>query len=397
MDVAQPEEELPENKVVPIGQHQGRWSRFLKDRGSPANPPKEDDVKDEFDPGTLIIVKVYRQGPYIGSQISLQVTRYVRVRGDLLSLVSAERPASAKPGLYGDAKRCRDYLAMAKNQLESHRPNLAVCTNMLTLAERQLVMLYPRKTFAVRFDLIRRLLEERAARSEWVRKQLTDLREYDTGEQESARLMLQQAVSTAFQIDEQDQLEDDLQVSRLRRLSMYMLASWVLLMGVMPFVTTQVGAGRNTDNWPVFILPSPWLTQIVAALGISVVGAVGGVISGMFGMRDARATLGDFRTSLLLLSLKPIAGAIAALIVYLFLSWQVISGVEVNSGGVYILAAFLAGFSERYFLRILHSEELQGQRPPRREEPKREKSKPVPPEPSSQQAAPEAAAQQDSE
>jgi hypothetical protein len=364
--------------------------------------PKEGDGTDVFDPGTLQIGKVYRRGRYISSQISLQVARYIRVRGDLLSLVANERLNDEKAGIYGDAKRCGDYLTIARNQLESRRPNLAVCTNVLTLAERQLVMLYPLKTLAVRFDMVRRLLEIRAARSEWVQKQLIDLRTYNSDEQDAARLRLQQAVITAFQIDEQDQLEDDLQVSRLRRLWIYMFASWVLLMGVMPFVTTQVETSQNTDNWPVFDLSTTWLTQIVAALGISVVGAVGGVISGMFGVRDARATLGDFRTSLLRLSLKPIAGAIAALVVYLFLSWQVISGIQVDSGGVYILAAFLAGFSERYFLRILHSEELQKHKPENQEKqkpekPRRTRTTPASPGPSSHLAAPETFHQADAE
>lgn len=398
--MTRPDEESIDTKFAPNGGR--RWRLARSSRVFPSSMPKEGDGTDVFDPGTLQIGKVYRRGRYISSQISLQVARYIRVRGDLLSLVANERLNDEKAGIYGDAKRCGDYLTIARNQLESRRPNLAVCTNVLTLAERQLVMLYPLKTLAVRFDMVRRLLEIRAARSEWVQKQLIDLRTYNSDEQDAARLRLQQAVITAFQIDEQDQLEDDLQVSRLRRLWIYMFASWVLLMGVMPFVTTQVETSQNTDNWPVFDLSTTWLTQIVAALGISVVGAVGGVISGMFGVRDARATLGDFRTSLLRLSLKPIAGAIAALVVYLFLSWQVISGIQVDSGGVYILAAFLAGFSERYFLRILHSEELQKHKPENQEKqkpekPRRTRTTPASPGPSSHLAAPETFHQADAE
>jgi hypothetical protein len=310
-----------------------------------------------LDPGGLEIARVYRRGRYESSRISLLVARYVRTRGDLLSLATSD-------DLESDALRCADYLSLAKRQLESRRTNLAVCANALSLAEGQLVLLFPRDTLGVRFGNIRRLLVARAPRSPRIADELEALGEYRPDDCDAVRVRLQQAVHAAYQIDEQELLEDDLQVSRLRRLTGYMFLAWVVLMGIMPFVTTRLKPGRDALNWPVFDLSTAWLTQIVAALGISVVGAVGGLISGMFGVRDAPATLGDFRTSLLRLSLKPIAGAIAALIVYLFLSWQVISGVSVENGGVYVLAAFLAGFSERYFLRILRTGELRTREPP---------------------------------
>jgi hypothetical protein len=60
---------------------------------------------------------------------------------------------------------------------------------------------------------------------------------------------------------------------------------------------------------------------------------------------------------MLKLALKPLVGAVAALTLYFFLTWQVLTGVQVTSGGTILLVAFLAGFSERYFLRILKAEE----------------------------------------
>jgi hypothetical protein len=310
-----------------------------------------------LDPGPLEIERVYRRGRYESSRASLLVARYVRLRGDLLSLAT---PGDQESG----ALRCTDYLSLAQRELESRRTNLAVCANALSLAEGQLVLLFPRETLGVRFGNIRRLLLARAVRAPHIADELEALGEYEPDDCDAVRIRLQQAVHAAYQIDEQELLEDDLQVSRLRRLTAYMFLAWVVLMGTMPFVATRLEPGRDAVNWPVFDLSTTWLTQIVAALGISVVGAVGGVISGMFGVRDAPATLGDFRTSLLRLSLKPIVGAIAALVVYLFLSWQVVSGVAVETGGVYVLAAFLAGFSERYFLRILRTRALGTKEPP---------------------------------
>jgi hypothetical protein len=57
------------------------------------------------------------------------------------------------------------------------------------------------------------------------------------------------------------------------------------------------------------------------------------------------------------LALKPLAGAVAAVLLYIFLSWDIIKGIEVTSPGVFVLTAFLAGFSERYFLRVVKATE----------------------------------------
>ena len=73
----------------------------------------------------------------------------------------------------------------------------------------------------------------------------------------------------------------------------------------------------------------------------------------MFSVRDSTTTLLEYRTSVKRMTLKPLVGAVAALTLYFFLGANVISGVAVTSAGTYVVAAFLAGFSERYFLRFV--------------------------------------------
>lgn len=46
-------------------------------------------------------------------------------------------------------------------------------------------------------------------------------------------------------------------------------------------------------------------------------------------------------------------GAVVAVLVYALLTWQVIPGVAVTNAGTYLFFALLAGFSERFFLRLL--------------------------------------------
>ena len=58
--------------------------------------------------------------------------------------------------------------------------------------------------------------------------------------------------------------------------------------------------------------------------------------------------------SILLFQLRPIFGAFAALILAALLSWGVLSDVIKNESlGTFILAAFVSGFSERYFINLL--------------------------------------------
>jgi hypothetical protein len=95
-----------------------------------------------------------------------------------------------------------------------------------------------------------------------------------------------------------------------------------------------------------------WLTQIVTALAVATLGAVGGIFSGLIKTRDSSTTLDEYRTSMLKLGLRPLVGAVAAITAYLFLGWQ-ITGVKVTNGGTFLLVGFLAGFSERYFLKLL--------------------------------------------
>jgi hypothetical protein len=42
---------------------------------------------------------------------------------------------------------------------------------------------------------------------------------------------------------------------------------------------------------------------------------------------------------------------------FIFLSWQIIPGIELKNAGSFLFLAFIAGFSERYFLRLLNIED----------------------------------------
>jgi hypothetical protein len=100
-------------------------------------------------------------------------------------------------------------------------------------------------------------------------------------------------------------------------------------------------------------LPTP-LPSFLASFAIAIVGGAGGLFSALLVTQGAPATLLDFRTSVQRLLLRPLVGALVAVVVYMALSWQVVPGIEVTNGGTFIVVGFVTGFSERYILRLLN-------------------------------------------
>ena len=99
----------------------------------------------------------------------------------------------------------------------------------------------------------------------------------------------------------------------------------------------------------------PWISAIAArytAISFAVVGGIGGFLSGLLQMRDSKTDLGEYEVSILLFQIRPIFGAFAALVSFMLLSWNVLSGVINPTTGSYALIAFVSGFSERYFIRL---------------------------------------------
>jgi hypothetical protein len=97
----------------------------------------------------------------------------------------------------------------------------------------------------------------------------------------------------------------------------------------------------------------PYLTILRWILGIAIVGAAGGFLSGLLQVRESKTTLTLYEESVVLVQLRPIFGAFAAILLSMFLSWGILENVLQQNFGSYLLVAFLSGFSERYFLNLL--------------------------------------------
>jgi len=142
-----------------------------------------------------------------------------------------------------------------------------------------------------------------------------------------------------------------LQIERLK-----VLRTWgFIMLAVLFLVSPLVSDLEAFPGWPARIaIETPggiaaWLTFGALA----VVGALGGFLSGLLQARSSQVTLTEFQENMLKLQLRPIVGALVALILSVLLSWQILPGINAENAGSYVLFAFLSGFSERYFLRLL--------------------------------------------
>jgi hypothetical protein len=82
-------------------------------------------------------------------------------------------------------------------------------------------------------------------------------------------------------------------------------------------------------------------------------GALGAFLSGLLQVRNARVTLAQYQQSMLRLQLRLLVGSLVAVLLYTLVAWKVVPGISIDAQGMYLLLAFLSGFSERYFLKLL--------------------------------------------
>ena len=151
-------------------------------------------------------------------------------------------------------------------------------------------------------------------------------------------------------------IAEDLQEMRIRSILRWLTATLVGLIIVVPLVIglqTRSGAAKATFVWPMLRSLNTFGQSYIAVLAIALIGCVGGTLSALLAARDSRMRLETYRTDMLRALMRPIMGAVVAVLVYALLTWQVIPGVTVTNAGTYLLFALLAGFSERFFLKLL--------------------------------------------
>ncbi len=246
------------------------------------------------------------------------------------------------------------YLQTAKKALESGEGDIYDIVTMLNLADQGMVGLYPPHVAKARAEGLGADLK--AQGSTWGDYLLTEAnRPFQTlGGLRAALDKTKSAVNEAAQTK---LIETSLQIERLRTAWMWSLIVLGIALCFLPMMV-------NFDDtyWTKTVIDkvqnSYWRPWYVAGC-MAIFGVGGAFFSSLMQVQDKRnrTTLNDFQEKQKESQLKFAVGAIAALIMFIFLSWQIIPGVELKNAGSFLFLAFVAGFSERYFLRILNIED----------------------------------------
>lgn len=313
------------------------------------------------------------------------------------------------------ARRIISFLNMAREALDSKNCDSLDVSNLLNMADQYMVWLYPPHVAQAQAKAMSDELQKNKHPLGELLKADLALDTYSNSGLDKVRAALDKIKDTLNQENQSKQIDDGLQIERLEMLVRW--GRWILLILILGVpalfnkgisdemkaigknaqdITTgakdiqtmaanlkdSVGTGimtkaqeinakaqelasktgdkaqdvhvfKETALFDHFHGTQPWAVMIIIAL----IGAVGAFLSGLMRVRDSSTTITSYKKSIIQFHLRPIVGAIFAVILTTLLSWNLIAGLTVSSVGVYILSAFLCGFSESYFLNIL---ELKG-------------------------------------
>ena len=298
-------------------------------------------------------------------------TRYIELESEFqITCLASADVADAVTFTHPVPKRIFNLLLLAKKELEQQPPNLLSVSSTLELVDRYLIWLYYPSILEAKIPRVLSLLEyyQLDGKEKFIEqlsrfstddlKKLNEKFESETELESSESALLKQlrsvldeATSAINKKVAQEQINSGLQIERLKKLRTWGIVMLVLLFLVSPFIS-------NYD-----VIPNLSVNSITVSLGVivtwitflalAIVGALGGFLSGLLQARSSRVTLTQYQENMLKLQLKPLIGALVSLVLSVLLSWQILPGVTVENSGSYVLFAFLSGFSERYFLRLL--------------------------------------------
>jgi hypothetical protein len=244
------------------------------------------------------------------------------------------------------------YLQSAKKALEGTDGDIYDIVTMLNLAEQGMIGLYPPHVAKARVAGLG--AELKAQKSPWGDYLLGELnrRNQTLG---GLRAALDKTKSAMNEASQSQLIATSLQIERLRTAWMWSLIVLGFALCFLPmmvnydktFWTETAIAKTDSEYW------RPWYVACCMAL----FGIGGAFFSSLMQVRSSTSNLKDFQEKQKDSQLKLAVGGIAALIMFIFLSWQIIPGVELKNAGSFLFLAFVAGFSERYFLRILNIED----------------------------------------
>lgn len=283
---------------------------------------------------------------YQGFYLNSLRARYLRLEGDFRT---AYNNFFNTP--YMDlvtARRIISFLQTSREALEDDDCDVNDVITMLDLTDQYMVWIYPpHYAKAQAFGLAADLKGQNNPWGQYLENEAT--RDGQTlGGLRAALDKTKEAINEAKQ---SAMISTGLQIERLNTARKW---SWFVLIASLVFlplvVKTDSTAWDNTMLSKFMPELRPWFAIICAAI----FGAGGAFLSGLMAVQKTRTVLTDYQENLKNNQLKLNIGALAAITLFVFLTWDIIPGVKMQNAGSLVFLAFIAGFSERFFLNLLN-------------------------------------------
>ncbi|MCB9744074.1 MAG: hypothetical protein H6741_04810 [Alphaproteobacteria bacterium] len=284
--------------------------------------------------------------------------RYLELEARFLSLLG-ERGADPHFDRL-TAGRVEEMLRLTRTELEDTYPELTEIHGRLDMVQRKLVLLLPKeRLLAACMATASRLSAMEIGDDLRVRLDTLIRAELNPESLSAMRALLQEAERQITKHDAEEWLGGKLQISRLLAWRWWAFGLVFLLIALSPVLVQKTAMETYT-----LLLPEETLAKLprfvprdftrwVWAFAVALFGASGAALSALLSVSRSRVNLREYEVNRVSLQLKVFIGALVALVALVLLSWGMLPGMVVTSTGSYLFVAFLSGFSERYFLRLL--------------------------------------------
>lgn len=253
-------------------------------------------------------------------------------------------------------------LYSARENLEQEDCDLLAVASALNMVDQYMVWLFAPEFVAIRARIVlSRLADQKLNVNNPLAARLSEMIEITPHQPfplNTVRAILDELAGQINEKSLEDQISNGLQIDRLRALRPWgirvtllavLLSPLVINPSLQPAVTWPLASVFKWDWGFADALIEGWIIGFT----IATMGAIGGFLSGLLQARSSRITLLKYQENMLKLQLKPLIGALVAVVLYMFLSWKLLIGVSLENAGSFFVLSFLAGFSERFFLRLL--------------------------------------------
>lgn len=266
------------------------------------------------------------------------------------------------------AYRVIQLLEMAKKSLEPRQVDRLSVISILDLIERSMIWLIPLNMLTERYKMIKhRLSTESPKLLKLIEYNYKDAAIVNEGESlKRLRPILDEIIGEFNREQSRTHISIGLQAKRMQHLQNCSLIFLLIFLCWSPALATVNSEIYKSMGWIVSF--SGWgriwdFTVFCLLISLAFVGAVGGFISGLLQIRGSRVTLSEYQDSIQHFYLKPLIGAVSAILLSIFLLWNVLPGIKIINLGTLILLVFISGFSERYFFNALQLQEDSDQSP----------------------------------